>query len=147
MKRLPTKYLAGLFDGEGCLDLSISFQKYIRPRARIALAEGSKFILDMIQNTYGGHLYKREVTNDKWQNSYSWELAGYGQVCKFLREITKHLYIKKEQAKLLLELETLIRGKTLSCEARQVVKDELKLMKKDPHRLSDKAVERLLQVL
>lgn len=147
MKRLPTKYLAGLIDGEGCIDLSISHGKYIRPRVRIALAEPSKFILDMIQNTYGGHLYKREVTNSNWQNSYSWELAGYGQVCCFLRNIKNFLYIKRQQAEFILELENLIRGKVLGDEPKRIAKEELKLMKKDPHRLSEKAVERILQVL
>lgn len=147
MKRLPTKYLAGLIDGEGCIDINVSYGKYIRPRIRIALAEPSKFILDMIQNTYGGHIYKREVNNSSWSNSYSWELCSYGNVCMFLRNIASQLYIKRQQAEFILKLEHLIRGKTLSREALQVVKEELKLMKKDPHRLSDKAVERLLQVL
>lgn len=147
MKRLPTKYLAGLIDGEGCIDLNISYGKYIRPRIRIALAEPSKFVLDMIQNTYGGHLYKREVTNPDWQNSYSWELAGYGQVCCFLRNIKNFLYIKRQQAEFVLELENLIRGKVLGDEPKRIAREELKLMKKDPHRLSEKAVERILQVL
>ena len=147
MKRLPTKYLAGLIDGEGCIDLNISYGKYIRPRVRIALAEPSKFVLDMIQNTYGGHLYKREVTNPDWQNSYSWELAGYGQVCCFLRNIKNFLYIKRQQAEFVLELENLVRGKVLGDEPKRIAREELKLMKKDPHRLSEKAVERILQVL
>lgn len=147
MKRLPTKYLAGLIDGEGCIDFNISYGKYIRPRVRIALAEPCKYILEMIQNTYGGHLYKREVNNPLWQNSYSWELAGYGKVCCFLREIKNFLYIKRQQAEFTLELENLVRGKHLGDEPKRVAIEELKLMKKDPHRLSEKAVERLLQVL
>lgn len=147
MKRLPTKYLAGLIDGEGCIDLQISYGKYIRPRIRIALAEPSKFVLEMIQNTYGGHLYKREVSNSDWQNSYSWELAGYGKVCCFLRNIKNFLYIKRQQAEFVLRLENLIRGKVLGDEPKRIAKEELKLMKKDPHRLSEKAVERILQVL
>lgn len=147
MKRLPTKYVAGLIDGEGCIDFSISHGKYIRPRVRIALAEPSKFVLDMIQNTYGGHLYKREVTNPLWQNSYSWELMGYGQVCCFLREIKNFLYIKRQQAEFVLELENLVRGKVVSDKAKEIAREELKLMKRDPHRLSEKAVERILQML
>lgn len=147
MKRLPTKYLAGLIDGEGCIDLCVSYGKYIRPRVRIALAEPSKFVLDMIQNTYGGHLYKREVTNPDWQNSYSWELVGYGQVCCFLRNIKNFLYIKRQQAEFILKLENLIRGKVLGDEPKRIAREELKLMKKDPHRLNEKAVERILQVL
>lgn len=147
MKRLPTKYLAGLIDGEGCIDLSISYGHYIRPRVRIALAEPCKYILEMIQNTYGGHLYKREVDNPNWQNSYSWELAGYGQVCCFLRNIKNFLYIKRQQAEFILELENLIRGKHLGDKPKRFVKEELRLMKKDPHRLSEKAVEKLIQML
>ena len=147
MKRLPTKYLAGLVDGEGCIDILTPYKKYTSPRIRIALAEPSKFVLEMIQNSYGGHLYKRESNNPLWQNIYSWELTGYSKVCCLLREIKNFLYIKRQQAEFILKLENLIRGKVTNDDVREIVKEELKLMKRDPHRLSEKAVERLLQML
>lgn len=147
MKRLPMKYLAGLIDGEGCIDLQISHGKYIRPRVRIALSEPSKFVLEMIHNSFGGSLLKRETKNPIWMDAYSWELTGYGKVCCFLREIKKFLYIKRQQAEFILQLENLVRGKVVGDKAREIAREELKLMKRDPHRLSEKAVERILQVL
>lgn len=147
MKRLPMKYLAGLIDGEGCIDVMVGHGKYIRPRLRLALTENSKFVLDMIQNTFGGNLYYREYNNEVWSNSYSWEITSYKNVCVLLRNLINFLYIKKEQAKFMLELEKIVRGKALSCDALKTIKQELSLMKKDPHRLSEKAVENLLQVL
>ena len=44
MKKLSWRYLAGLIDGEGCIDWSFNFDKkynakYMRPRLRITLAE------------------------------------------------------------------------------------------------------------
>ena len=147
MKRLPWKYLAGLFDGEGCFDLHIGNGRYIQPRARMTLIENCRFILEYIQNSYGGTLNDKIVDNPNWSNSCSWELVGYRLVCMFIHQIIPHLIIKKEQAKFLLWMQNNLKGKTLSKELIQVAKKELSLMKKDPHRLSDEAVEKVLQML
>ena len=53
------------------------------------------------------------------------------------------MYIKRNQAEFVLSLENLVRGKVQNEEVLSIIKEELKLQKSDPHRLSDKAVERL----
>jgi hypothetical protein len=153
MKRLPWKYIAGFFDGEGCID----FQFYkpgkgnpsyvFVPRVRIGLAACGLEVLQMFHNTFGGSLCKRESKNQDWQDSYSWELTGYRRVCSFLRNIIKHLIIKKEQAKLILWLETNFKGTIVGQEIRQIAKEELSAMKRDPHRLSEMAQAILLEML
>jgi hypothetical protein len=44
-------------------------------------------------------------------------------------------------------LETTVKGKQIASEAREFIRDELKAMKRDPHRLSEKAQERLIAIL
>lgn len=146
MKRLPWKYLAGLIDGEGCIDVQVSKQVYVRPRLRIAMTAPALDILKMCKNSYGGHIMSRNKTNENWTQAYSWELAGYSS-CKVLRNIVNHLILKKEQARFLLWMERNIKGKHVSTEVRDAIREELKLMKRDPHRLSVKAQEKILEML
>lgn len=138
MKRLAWKYLAGFIDGEGCIDVQITRGVYIRPRLRIVLTISSEYLLKMAQNSYGGVLcYRRGSGN--WNDSVSWELSGYKQACPVLRNVVKHLILKREQARFCLWLERNIKGVHVSTEVRDTVREELKLMKRDPHRLSEKA--------
>ncbi len=145
MKRLSWKYIAGLIDGEGCLDVQITNGVYIRPRIRIGMTKSSFFVLEMLKQNHGGYLTYRETKNDAWEDSVCWELVGYSQVCSFLRNIVNHLLIKQEQAKFLLWLEKEIKGKQVADEARQLIRDELKAMKRDPHRLSERAQAQVLK--
>ena len=150
MKRLSWKYLAGLVDGEGCIDVQVTKvndKHYVRPRVRIAMANNARYLLEMIHNSNGGCLCNRESKNEKWQSSTSWELVGYSKVCMFLRNIVNSLFLKKEQARFCLWLETNVKGKQVSTEVRDVIREELKLMKRDPHRLSERAQDRILEML
>ena len=154
MKRLSWKYLAGLLDGEGCLDFQVSKLKsqphlrfYIRPRVRIALVESCRMLLEFIKNSHGGYIYTRQRNNPVHQNACSWELAGYKPSIPLLRNVVNHLEIKHEQAKFLIWMETHLKGKQISQEVVNVCREEMKLMKRDPHRLSERAQDRVLAML
>ena len=147
MKRLSWKYIAGLIDGEGCLDVQVTNGVYVRPRVRIAMADTAEFVLQMLQVNHGGYLCKRESTNPNWQSSTSWELTGYSKACPFLRNIVNHLYIKQEQAKFLLWMENNLKGQRISSEVRTIIRNELKAMKRDPHRLSDLAQKNICDAI
>ncbi len=147
MKRLSWKYIAGLIDGEGCLDVQITRGVYVRPRIRICLANNARFILEILHANHGGFLISRDSTNPKWQSSTSWELAGYSQACPFLRNIANALEIKQQQARFLLWMEGNLKGSQVSTEVRDTVRYELSAMKRDPHRLSDLAQENILVLL
>lgn len=145
MKRLSWKYIAGLIDGEGCIDVQINNGVYVRPRVRIGMTKSSLFVLEMLKENHGGYLSYRETNNENWEDSVCWELCGYSQVCSFLRNIVNHLLIKQEQAKLVLWMEKEIKGRQVADKARQSIRDELKAMKRDPHRLSEKAQAEILK--
>lgn len=154
MKRLSWKYIAGLVDGEGCLDIQITNHRdypdrpYIRPRVRVALAEPSKFLLDILQTNHGGSVWeaKRNEKNPVWQNAFYWALHGK-QARPFLQNIVNHLYLKKEQARLLIWMIDNVMGKHVPQEVREHLKDELKAMKRDPQRLSEMAVRKAEMLL
>jgi hypothetical protein len=149
MKRLPWKYLAGLIDGEGCIDVQITNKVYVRPRLRICMADNALYVLEMANNSLGGYLCARNHNdnNPSWQNATSLEFSGYKQACPVLRNIVNHLFLKKEQARFCLWMETSIKGLHVSTEVRDAIREELKLMKRDPHRLSEKAQERISLLL
>jgi hypothetical protein len=147
MKRVSWKYLAGLIDGEGCIDVQVTNGHYVRPRLRIGMANSALALLGLIQNSSGGHLEKRTVDNPNWQDSTTLSWVGYRQACPVLRNIVNHLFLKREQARLCLWMETNIKGKQVSTEVRDAIREELKLMKRDPHRLSEKAQERIQALL
>lgn len=146
MKRLSWKYIAGFVDGEGCIDVQ-THNEYVRPRLRITQSESGKHVLDMLHTNFGGHMFHRESKNSNWQDSYSWELTGYGKVCWFLRNFVNHLEIKQEQAKFILWMEQNLKGKHICDEARKCVRDNLSAMKRDPHRLSETAQKEILNLL
>lgn len=153
MKRLPWKYLAGFIDGEGSIDVQVTRLKnnpdrvYIRPRLRISQANYGRFLLEIMQNTLGGFLINRNNDNPKWSDATSLEWPGYKQACPVLRNVVKHLILKKEQALFCLWMEQNIKGRHVSTEVRDAIRKELKLMKRDPHRLSERAQEIILAML
>jgi hypothetical protein len=157
MKRLSVRYLAGLVDGEGCIDFQRGFNKgvgqlYIRPRVRITMVDGLH-LLPNIQNNFGGHcrINDRSNGNENWQPATTWSISSKHEVQKFLSAIVNHLIIKKEQAKFALwylnrlqGIHKRSKGSSRITEARNLVYEEIKLMKRDPQRLSERAAKRIL---
>ncbi len=153
MKRLSWKYIAGIIDGEGCIDFQWVYNKkypgipYIRPRVRLTFAEPGKFLLDMFRENFGGggHEKARSFDNPVWQNAHTWGLHGK-QVRPFLQNIVNHLFIKKEQARLALWVCDNAMGKRVSNELREHLKYEMKAMKRDSQRLSETAVSKAKKI-
>lgn len=104
-------------------------------------------LIHNLQANHGGHICRRESKNDNWSDSLSWEVCGFRQVCPLLRNIANHMILKKEQARLCLWAETNLKGKHVTDEVRRLLQDELKAMKRDPHRLSEKAQEAITALL
>lgn len=156
MKRLSWKYIAGLVDGEGCIDFQCHTDKrnkvqrlYLVPRLRVAMAENASFVLKLLEENHGGKIWQdlRSRYNPNWSNAAYWQLQGK-KMRPFLQNLIKHLLIKKEQAKLAMWWIDNVMGmqppnghydEKLPI-IRQCARDELKAMKKDPQRLSERAV-------
>lgn len=155
MKRPSWKYMAGLVDGEGCIDMQGTVDKrdgtyYCRPRFRMTLSgkPGEDMIPVFIAN-YGGcqEGEKRVWSNPNWLKPYTWCLTGKQHLRPFLQNIVNHLVIKKEQARLAIWWVDNFHGKHVADRAKRFGTDEFKAMKKDPHRLSERAVVEIKKLL
>lgn len=160
MKRLSWKYIAGLIDGEGCIDFqchtderNVVKRLYIVPRLRIAMTDVAIPVLEMLKANHGGSIWcaKRNNQNPNWRPAYYWQLQGK-QLRPLLQNIINHLIIKKEQAKLCIWWIDKCMGKQFSRlesieSIRQSARDELSAMKADPHRLSGMAIQRLSELM
>jgi hypothetical protein len=150
MKRLSWKYLAGLIDGEGCIDMQGSVHPrdnvyYCRPRLRMTLSgESGKNLLEMLSANFGGHYDPpRRWDNPNWLPPYTWTLSGSTHLRSVLQNLRNHLILKKEQASFAIWWIDNIGGKHVAQEVRRFGTAELKAMKRDPQRLSENAVREL----
>lgn len=147
-------YLAGFFDGEGCIDNQFMYPSqakgkvYVRPRIRVAQSKTGSIVLHQLQEIYGGHLSHRKPQNANQQPSTSWEILDKAGITKMLTELAPLLIIKKEQALLALWWLENCTGRHIPEQARIAYNDELKRMKRDLQRLSEEAIadiERLMR--
>jgi len=151
MKRLSWKYMAGLVDGEGCIDAPLFRDKrhkhnplYIRPRIRITFAGPGLHILELIKENHGGSISHRHFDNPCWKDAATWSLEGK-KLRPFLQNIAKHLEIKKHQALLAIWIQDHLRkrGMQFAEEPKQCACKEMKAMKTDPQRLSETAIQKI----
>ena len=73
MKRVSWKYLAGLIDGEGCIDVQVTKigdKFYVRPRLRINMANAARELLETFKLNFGGVLCSRT-----YQDRPAWSSA------------------------------------------------------------------------
>ena len=94
-------YIAGFFDGEGCISLSgNALSVTLTQKAR------NRHILDWVQETTGvGSLLVHKASG-----CVNWRICSQ-QAVQFLEQIYPYLKIKDEQAKLALEFQSRITGR------------------------------------
>jgi len=101
---MTPEYLAGFFDGEGCIDVQRMYPRegkgrlYVRPRVRLAQTASCRVVLDRLQAEYGGHIRGRKHGKGKQQDSLSWEFLDRAGLVRMLNVMIPHLVVKKEQA-------------------------------------------------
>ena len=156
MKRYSWKYMAGLIDGEGCIDMQGSLDKrdhtyYCRPRLRLSLSgKAGELLIPAFIANFGGtwDQKKREFTeNPNWQDAYCWCLSNKTALRGFLQNLVNHLYIKQQQAKFAIWWIDNVMGKHVTEEVRRFATDEFKAMKRDPQRLSERAAEQVVLLM
>ena len=152
---MSPEYLAGLFDGEGCIDVQRCYPKtgkgrlYVRPRVRMCMANSAKLILAKLHVEFGGHICYRKAGKSNQQDSWSLEWLRREAMCKVLQIILPHLILKAEQAKLVIWWLDNASGRQTTAgfvgmeQARVAFVEELRAMKQDPQRLSERATERI----
>lgn len=116
--KLSKQYIAGFFDGEGCVSSSAYFKegKYEKePRVylKISVTQKDPRVLYKIKEKYGG-----TVRIHSWKDGrmlYSWNLTGKMKMLNFLTDIVKYSVQKREQIELAILFTKGIRTENLGC--------------------------------
>lgn len=98
------EYLAGLMDAEGCVMIA-KCKGSANPqyRARIAISNTYKPILEAVQRHYGGIIADEPARKPGWKHAYQLVWTN-GMVQTLLSSITPHLRLKREQAAIVIDL-------------------------------------------
>lgn len=110
MRELSIEYVAGIIDGEGCINIyKESRQKRTYYNVRVQVGMADPLIPALLHKQFGGQLniinYKKSNINARDNNLWCIKTK---QAEIFLETVIDHLILKKEQAKLALELRSLI---------------------------------------
>ena len=104
MTKEELAYLAGFFDGEGCV--TITWVKNMPGRLLVKIGNTNEHIIKLI-----GKWFKGSITHQKGKGNSkdSWHYQTCnGNAVMFLKAIYPHLLIKKEQAHMAFEYSKLI---------------------------------------
>ena len=106
LKQRDLIYMAGFFDGEGCVVISkvnLKNPNYKSPRyvLEVSAYNCDKPVMDWITTTFGGSSRLRVRPREKWywKTSYGWKITS-NKAVPFLEAILPHLKVKNRQAEL-----------------------------------------------
>ena len=103
---LADQYIAGFFDGEGCVTISQ------RGQVQITIAQNEREVLDYIQQKYGGGIH---IKDSKAKICYHWRLSKSALITEFLNKMLPLCIIKKTELKIALKGVDLIRTDNKGC--------------------------------
>ena len=129
-------YVAGLFDGEGCIGVYASNQNGIM--LRVGLANTDELVVRDLQKMFGGSVNKVTRRSNMKLDQWSWQTSGAASKL-FLSEIIGLLRIKKAQAFEALKVPVHKGGERREPGEREYVQQiaaRLKLMKRQPRIMS-----------
>lgn len=107
---LDYRYVAGLFDGEGWIELTKASGKRWRMKrdyaffSRAGLQIRELSIIESLQETFGGKIYTTKPSSIKHSVTYRWCIFG-NDCTKFCNNILPFLLAKKAQAELIIKFQ------------------------------------------
>ena len=122
-------YIAGLFDGEGCVNIaSVRSKLYLR----LYIVNCIRECLEFVQSHFGGNIY---VRNRPTRTQYSLVLHGY-EAKRMLEALLPYLIVKHPQAELAIAFQGLVSKRggndvevTLgNMDARKTIADVVKML-------------------
>ncbi len=126
MLKIDAAWTAGFFDGEGSIYVNKSKDYY---QLQVKIAQIDKKPLVKVKNLFGGNVCKTK------RGVYYWSL-GNEKAIEFLKQITKFLVSKNDEAKIAVGYEKLLKRKgqykltSNQIKNREEIYQTLKLMKK-----------------
>lgn len=101
------EYLAGFFDGEGCITTRgyERTEREKRPTIRpaVVVTNTNLAVLSEFKRRWNGQIYTRKALPNH-QTCYSWDLGRFALTEKFLLDLLPFLVVKRAQAELMLQL-------------------------------------------
>ncbi len=121
---LSDSYIAGFFDGEGCITSQLvwktgKYEKHPRVNVQVTITQKDRKILEGIQKKFGGTIqYKFGGPKYAKRNPcYHLRITGKETMGNFLRTIQPYSIVKREQIDLALEFIEGLRDENLGCVA------------------------------
>ena len=101
---LQLAYVAGIIDGEGCIRTNNNISK--QPVIRVHVTNTRLDLILKLKEWFGGYTWINETHkyNPKAKASHIWEVSAK-QAASFLTAILPYLFLKREQAELVLALQ------------------------------------------
>jgi hypothetical protein len=87
-------YIAGLFDGEGCIQFSRTRSSTF---PRVLVVNTNLGILEELRQQFGGDIKPLALRRAGWRQGWQWRLS-WARAVEFLDRIYRHLRIKRLQA-------------------------------------------------
>ena len=96
-------YLAGLFDGEGCVLINkATKRRYSYHRLRVQLTNLNPSPLKMAMELFGGSILIHKNRRENQQDIWDWSVE-YTRAVEFLEEIFPYSIIKKDEIEIALD--------------------------------------------
>tara|TARA_Y100000310_G_C20667881_1_gene808619 strand:+ start:500 stop:934 length:435 start_codon:yes stop_codon:yes gene_type:complete len=140
MENSELDYMAGFFDGEGCISINksnklkrTSGKRYLQYSAVIVVSNTDRDVLEIFQRNFGGNIYtlKRGLNAHKYKPCYQW-MAFSNQAKTFCLRMVDRLILKRKQAEIIITLQNMKNGKWKN----QEKLDELEAMKLQINKLN-----------
>lgn len=115
-------YIAGLFDGEGCVFISRKKSSGVSPSfgLHVSVSNCHHGILELLKRTYGGYVKHYVETRLNQRDWFTWQLSGGRMAASFLTNIRPYSIIKAEEIDVALEFSLRITPKTTRLTSREV---------------------------
>jgi hypothetical protein len=100
---MEVAYLAGLIDGDGCLQLRRHTNtKFPSFEPALFIASSDRFLLEAVASSWGGHIRAKKGSVLSRKTPYEWYLGG-AKAIALLRDLRPHLILKSDRAAILLD--------------------------------------------
>lgn len=109
---IDSAYLADLFDGEGCINATLSPKKYfskkeqrekirLHPKVQFTISSKDYLLLELVKTIIGlGDAPKRKIYRDKRSKTYKFQISGKEQVLSVVNALLRFVRLKKESLEL-----------------------------------------------
>ena len=136
MKKSDLAYLAGFFDGEGCIYIQGPRPKRHCYQLSVRISQANRWILERYRMAFGGLIREIKPTSATAKCIWQWIISGK-QAMEFLNTIYPYLILKQCEARVAIEFQSARRkrGTPLSKEEWAVQEAQRILC----HKLKDKS--------